>query len=196
MSGCAIVLALVSPTVAGAAEAPSIAAAPPADDLDARHRIGFQAGGSSFLQFDYRLRTVSHVYLDLGLGGAPHGPLNGSVGVVIAYRTGTRFFPYAAGGAGFGVLWSMSDTSGEPSDTRCVDGTMDCPSSSRGVYYGYARAGMGMTLGATHHLSLLLDFGAWMGTKWRSRDDGMGTLIETSERFIWPMPGLAGFVSF
>jgi hypothetical protein len=165
------------------------------DDLDARHRVGLQVGGSSFVQLVYRLRLFRHLYLELGGAGVPEATLNASAGLMVAHRTGTRFFPYLAGGAGFGASGGGPAVSGAMT-SKCVDGTAGCPWESTGVTYGYARAGVGMSFGPNHNASLLLDLGAWIGTKWHRRDDGMGTLTDTSGRFVWPMPGLAMFASF
>jgi hypothetical protein len=191
MSVLALVLALLSPR--------TLSAAPPAavvgDDLDARHRVGLQLGGSSFVQLVYRLRLLGHSYLELGGAGAPEGTMNASAGLMVALRTGTRFFPYAAGGVGFGVAGGGPGPSPDEASS-CVDGTKSCPWESSGVSYGYARAGVGMTFGVNHNASVLLDFGAWKGTRWHWHDDGMGTLTDVSEPFVWPMPGLAMFASF
>jgi hypothetical protein len=196
MSGLAAVAVLGAGAPTWAAEPPPAAvAAKRADDLDARHHFGFQVGGSSFAQVSYRLRMFGHVYLDVGVGGAPHGVMNGSAGLVVARSTGTRVFPYAGGGVGFGVLAGPGDLSGHP-DGECNYGGSGCPWDDRSVTYGYGRAGVGVMLDEARRLSLLLDMGVWVGTKWRSRGDGMGMETNTRQRFVWPMPGLAGFVSF
>jgi hypothetical protein len=199
MSGFAVAFALAAiGTPARAAEPPHAVttATPPADDLDARHRVGIQMGGSSFVQVVYRLRMFGHVYLDVGGGGAPEAAMNGSLGIFVARSTGTRFYPYAAGGAGFGVAGGGPSATNKGPTGKCVDGTDGCPWESDSVAYGYARAGVGMTVGVAHRVSLLLDLGVWAGRRYHYSDDGMGTATQSSERFVWPIPGLAGFVSF
>lgn len=189
MSGFLVVAALLAVRPAGAADAVARAQ----DDLDARHRIGLQLGGSSFVQIVYRLRMFSHVYLDLGAGGAPHALLNASAGIVVARSTGTRFYPYAAGGAGFGLSGgATSNADGE----SCYSATSKCPWESNSLSYWYARGGVAMMLDPRRRVSLALDVGTWVGTKWHASDAGMGNRTSSSAKIIWPMAGLAGFFSF
>jgi hypothetical protein len=195
MSRLAVIGLLAAAVPTNAAEPPAAVAERPTDDLNARHRFGVQLGGSSFAQASYRLRMFGHLYLDVGLGGAPHGIMNGSAGLVVAHATGTRLFPYAASGFGFGFLAGPGDTGVDPS-AKCDYGGPTCPWDDVGVTYWYGRAGVGVMLDQARRFSLLLDLGVWVGTKWRSRGDGQGMRTDTSERFIWPMPGLASFVSF
>jgi hypothetical protein len=193
MSRIALALALVAAAPARAADAP----APPPDDLDARHRVGVQLGGSAFVQVVYRLRLLGHSYLEVGGGGAPEGTLNASLGLVVAHSTGTRFFPYAAAGVGMGTTTSAPGMEKNAAGASCgLDATAGCPWSSRAVGFFYARAGVGAVVDASRHLSLHLDVGTWVGEKAVTSDDGRGTRTSATTRITWPMVGVAGYYSF
>lgn len=190
MAGMFVALFLLAEKPAHATEA----AATVADNLDARHSLGFQVGGSAVVQGVYRLRVFSHAYLEIGGGGAPEGALNGSVGLRVAHSTGTRLFPYASAGLGFAGM-TGPDAQKNAAGETCL-GTPGCPWSTRSVDFFYVRAGAGLVLDTTKHISLDLDIGTWIGDASRTTDDGKGDKTSSSRKIVWPMAGLAGFYSF
>jgi hypothetical protein len=183
-------LVMLAPRPASAQATPLPAAKASADaHLDARHRVGWQLGGSAIFQVVYRLRLLGHSYLEVGAGGLPEGALlNASAGLVVAFSTGTRWYPYAAGGVG-------GAGAAGPTPVTCDGGaSTGCPWSSDGVAFGYVRAGAGAELG--RHASLELDLGAWGGARTHTADDGKGMKTSSSRRFVWPMAGVACIYSF
>lgn len=191
MSGTVAALALLAMMSARVADA----VVPVADDLDARHRIGVQLGGSAFAQLVYRLRLVGHSYLEVGGAGAPEGVLNASLGLVVAHTTGTRFFPYAAAGVGMGGTQGRT-AQRNAAGKECGLDTPGCPWSSHAVGFFYARVGVGTSIDDARRFSLHLDVGTWIGEKTSSSDDGLGARTSSSARITWPMVGLACFYRF
>jgi hypothetical protein len=190
MSGIFVALFLLAARPAHA----TVPAATIADNLDARHSLGFQVGGSAVAQVVYRLRVFSHAYLEIGGAGAPEGALNGSIGLLVAHSTGTRLFPYAGAGLGFAGQ-TGPDAQTNAAGESCLDAP-ECPWSGRGLAFFYVRAGVGLVLETTKHISLGLDIGTWIGEAWHRTDDGNGGKTFSSRRIVWPMAGLAGFYSF
>jgi hypothetical protein len=191
MSGLSIALVLLAATPARGAEETATVA----DNLDARHHIGFQLGGSAFAQIVYRLRVVGHAYLEIGGAAVPEGTLNTSVGFVVAHATGTRFFPYAGAGVGFGGM-SGRDANKNAAGQECGIDTPGCSWSSRTMGFFHIRAGAGVVLDTARHISLGLDIGSWIGATSHVTDDGNGGRTSSSRRIVWPMAGLAFLYSF
>jgi hypothetical protein len=192
LSGFLFALALAT---AGRTRAADVTAAA-ADDLDARHRVGIQLGGSAFGQVVYRVRLLGHSYLELGGGGLPHGVLNGSAGLVVARSTGTRVYPYAAAGIGFGLLAgyaAQKDAAGHDCPSVAAS---ECAWDSRSVLFGYSRVGIAVGVDASRKMSLSFDVGAWYGDRTHSHDDGLGKQTSSSTKILWPMAGVGLLFSF
>lgn len=182
--------ALAAEPVAGAEATATVA-----DNLDARHSLGFQLGGSAFAQMVYRLRLVRHSYLEVGGAGAPEGVLNASLGLMVAHSTGTRFYPYAAAGAGFASAAGRVAQKNAAGDVCGID-TPGCAWTNRGAAFFYVRAGAGVVLDTARHVSLGFDLGSWIGETFHGTHDGSAGTTYSSRRIVWPMAGVSGFYSF
>lgn len=164
---------------------------PVPDGMARRHQLGFQAGGSSVFQLDYRYRLLGPAHLDLGLLALPGpGPINASLGLVVVLPTATRFFPVAGAGVGFAGITENRGGS------ACDEPMPGCPSSGDDLAYVYVRAGGGMALDAARRHTLGLDIGAWWGRHGSTVGDGAGRETSSSRPILWPMAGLSYFFAF
>jgi hypothetical protein len=184
----ALVLVAASAASAKSQSRPS----PPQQDekgLAARHRLGLQVGGSAVAQVAYRYRMTSSLHLDVGLGGLPHGILNGSLGVIAGVPFDNRWFVYVGVGAGHaGVYWSEALY-----DPECPERTSGCPEGSNQLSFFYGRAGVAMALGEARRHLLGLEVGGWYGSHRKRERDDAGATMSSSRPIVWPMAGLSYF---
>ena len=183
---CALPLSLVLTCVGSIARAtePWSPPAPPPWTLDlaqSRHQVGVQLGGSAVFQVVYRSPGLGPFHLEVGLAGLPEiGPVNGSLGTLIAFPLANRWLPYLGLGAG-----TLAISNGTASDRA---GTNDV------FRYGSARIGLGVALGAQRRHLLSFDVGFWAGAHLVTHVDDAGNVTNVSSRFfIWPMFGLSYF---
>jgi hypothetical protein len=175
----------------GSASPAHAAGDPVPDGMERRHQVGFQAGGSSVFQLDYRYRLAGPVHLDVGLLALPGpGPMNASLGLVVVVPTATRLFPYVGAGVGFAVITENRGGS------ACGEPMPGCPSSGDDLAYVYARAGVGLALDAARRHTLGLDLGAWWGRHGSTSSDGAGHETSSSRPILWPMAGASCFFAF
>ena len=169
--------------------APSGARAEEPAEVNLRHQVGFQAGGSGFAQVVYRYRFLGPLHLDVGMLGAPPDAVLGNVslGLVATFENRTRFVPYAA--SGFGAAFVGHRPKG------CDPSTSDCPDLGDGLAYGYGRAGVGLIVDAARRHLISLDVGVWYGRHDSTTEEGTST-VTTRTRFLWPMAGLSYLYTF
>jgi hypothetical protein len=147
-----------------------------------RSALGFQLGGTSFLQLIYRLRLSGPLLLDFGGFGfvlPPGGAgANVSAGLVVDVPVRRRWSMYTgAGGAAAFLFGADGEGAGTLAEAHI-----------------YGRLGFAVRLGAEHLDQVGIDGGVWYGAK--SRDERRTTeeniTIEThdSSRLFWPMAGV------
>lgn len=148
---------------------------------EARHRIGFQLGGTNVLQIVYRLRIVDLLSVEAGGFMLPYAPVLGSIGLVAHTRVHYDTMLYV--GAGLGMIVAASeytcDLATEPSCTDRTD-----------TAFVSARVGLSIDLGDDDDprpARLGIDVGFWRG---RHRTQGDGQLMEQTS-FTLPMAGLS-----
>jgi hypothetical protein len=140
-----------------------------------RAAMGFQIGGTSYLQLLYRLRVFGPLLLDMGAAGIalPGGAVgNVSGGLVLDVPLGRRWSIYAGGGGGAAFVFAGD---GEGTGTTSEA-------------YVYGRLGFAVRLGADHLDQIGIDGGAWYGNHQITEDGADGRHSETS-RFLRPMAG-------
>jgi hypothetical protein len=156
--------------------------------LAARHRLGIQVGGSAIAQVAYRYRMIGPLHVDVGLGGLPHGILNGSLGIVVGAPIDNRWFMYVGAGVGHaGVYWGD-----ELYDSECMAG---CAKGSNELSFLYGRAGVAVAFGETRRHLLGLDVGGWYGSHRKREEDAAGMEMSSSRPIAWPMAGLSYFLA-
>ena len=138
--------------------------------------LGFQIGGTAYLQLLYRLRIVGPLLLDLGgLGFALPGGAGGNVsgGLVVDVPLARRWSIYTGAGGGAAFIFAGD---GEGAGTT-------------GQAYYYGRLGFAVRLGVEHLDQLGIDGGAWYG-KLYERDHSVEGTSSSEQRFLWPMAGV------
>jgi hypothetical protein len=176
VAAAALVLVTGTPPPARADDAP--------DGMLRRHRVGVEAGSTSFFQIVYRLRLDGPLHVETGIFGVPESGVNLSLGGVIAVPGSSRFYPYGGWGVAVaGLKWVHGDCSAAPG----------CSTSDNGLRYVYLRAGVGVALGRTRGQNLEVDVGGWWGQHTTTLTDVNGTRTSSSRMFLWPMAGLSYF---
>ncbi len=139
--------------------------------------LGFQIGGTAYLQLIYRLRMFGPLLLDIGGAGfvLPPGGAGGNVsgGLVVDVPLVRRWSIYTGAGGGAAFVWAGD---GEGTGT-----------TSQAYYYG--RIGFAVRLGPEHLDQIGIDGGAWFG-KLYDQDDRVEGTSKSERRFLWPMAGL------
>jgi hypothetical protein len=129
--------------------------------------VGFQIGGTSYLQLLYRQRLFGPLLLDAGaMGFALPGGAGGNVsaGLVVDVPLRRRWSIYTGAGGGAAFIFA-----GDGEGAGAI-----------GQAYVYGRLGFAVRLGVEHLDQIGIDDGAWYGKQY---DDN------SEKRLLWPMGG-------
>ena len=135
-----------------------------------RHFVGFQLGGTSYVQGFYRFRIFGPLLVEIGAGALPPFMIfaaNGSAGLVLDVPIWRRWSVYGGSGAGAGGMAGV----GEGEDGGGLFGS--------GVAYVYGRLGVATRLGLDWIDQVGLEGGFWRGKDSERHD------------FLWPMAGVS-----
>ena len=141
--------------------------------------VGFQIGGTSYLQLLYRQRLVGPLLLDAGaMGFALPGGAGGNVsaGLVVDVPLRRRWSIYTGAGGGAAFIFA-----GDGEGAGAI-----------GQAYVYGRLGFAVRLGVEHLDQIGIDGGVWYGKQYSQTDktqDGSTSSSSSEKRLLWPMAG-------